>query len=90
MVVEFAKKQCNEKIVDIGIHSDPQTLTILHQDQIGGLQVLKDDKQWIGVRPLPNSFVINIGDTLEDWTNGRLKSAIRRGKAVALNKFLYF
>ncbi|XP_015060097.1 gibberellin 20 oxidase 3-like [Solanum pennellii] len=67
-----------EKIVGIGIHSDPQTLTILHQDQVGGLQVLKDDKQWIGVSPLPNSFVINIGDTLEAWTNGRLKSVIHR------------
>ncbi|KAK4727968.1 hypothetical protein R3W88_032885 [Solanum pinnatisectum] len=67
-----------KKIVGIGIHSDPQTLTILHQDQVGGLQVLKDDKQWIGVRPLPNSFVINIGDTLEAWTNGRLKSVIHR------------
>ncbi|KAF3649339.1 putative polycomb group protein EMBRYONIC FLOWER 2-like [Capsicum annuum] len=54
-----------EKIVGIGIHSNPQTLTILCQDQVGGLQVLRDDKQWIRVRPLPNSFVINIGDTLE-------------------------
>ncbi|XP_009597700.1 gibberellin 20 oxidase 1-like [Nicotiana tabacum] len=67
-----------EKIVGIGIHSDPQTLTILYQDHVGGLQILKDDKQWIGVRPLPNSFVINIGDTLEAWTNGRLKSVIHR------------
>ncbi|KAF3622025.1 putative B3 domain-containing protein-like [Capsicum annuum] len=65
-----------EKIVEIGIHSDSQTLTILHQDQVGGLQVLKDDKQWAGVRPIPNSFVINIGGNLE--TNGRLKSVIHR------------
>jgi len=54
-----------EKIVGIGIHSDSQTLTILYQDKVGGIQVLKDDKQWIGVRLLPNSFVINIADTLE-------------------------
>ncbi|WMV43521.1 hypothetical protein MTR67_036906 [Solanum verrucosum] len=68
-----------EKIVGIGIHSDSQALTILYQDQVGGIQVLKDDKQWIGVRPLPNSFVINIADTLEHvWTNGRLKSVIHR------------
>lgn len=55
-----------EKCLGLGSHSDPHTLTILLQDQVGGLQVRRDhDNRWIGVRPLTNSFVINIGDTLE-------------------------
>lgn len=55
-----------EKCLGLGSHSDPHTLTILLQDQVGGLQVHRDhDNRWIGVRPLTNSFVINIGDTLE-------------------------
>lgn len=54
-----------EKCLGVGSHSDPHTLTILLQDDVGGLQVLKSDNQWIGIRPVPNSFVINIGDTLE-------------------------
>ena len=56
-----------EKCLGLGSHSDPHTLTILLQDEVGGLQVLKDgdNNQWVGIRPVPNSFVINIGDTLE-------------------------
>jgi len=45
-----------------GPHSDPTSLTILHQDQVGGLQVFADDK-WVAVRPRPEALVINIGDT---------------------------
>lgn len=54
------------RCLGLGSHSDPHTLTILLQDQVGGLQVRTDDNhQWFGIRPLPNSFVVNIGDTLE-------------------------
>lgn len=54
-----------EKCLGLGSHSDPHTLTILLQDEVGGLQVQKSDNTWVGIRPVPNSFVINIGDTLE-------------------------
>ncbi|XP_048229503.1 gibberellin 2-beta-dioxygenase 4 [Ricinus communis] len=67
-----------EKCLGLGSHSDPHTLTILLQDDVGGLQVLKNDNQWIGVCPVLNSFVINLGDTLEAWTNGNLKSVVHR------------
>ncbi|CAL5429606.1 unnamed protein product [Camellia sinensis] len=67
-----------EKCLGVGSHTDPHTLTILLADNVGGLQVLKDDNQWVGIRPIPNSFVINIGDTFEAWTNGRPKSVIHR------------
>lgn len=53
------------KCLGLGSNSDPHTLTILLQDDVGGLQVLKGDGQWVGIRPVANSFVINIGDTLE-------------------------
>ncbi|KAM1270845.1 hypothetical protein ACFX2J_031722 [Malus domestica] len=39
-------------------------LTILLQDDVGGLQVLMSDKKWVGIRPVQSSF-LNIGDTLE-------------------------
>lgn len=54
-----------EKCLGLGSHSDPHTLTILLQDEVGGLQVRKSDNHWVGIRPIPNSFVVNIGDTLE-------------------------
>lgn len=53
------------RCLGLGSHSDPHTLTILLQDEVGGLQVCDDHNRWFGIRPLPNSFVVNIGDTLE-------------------------
>lgn len=46
-----------------GAHYDPTSLTILHQDEISGLQVFIDDK-WRSISPNPNALVINVGDTL--------------------------
>ena len=55
---------CNSSSLTLGTgpHSDPTSLTILHQDQVGGLEVCVDNK-WLAVRPRPDAFVINIGDT---------------------------
>ncbi|KAJ0970686.1 hypothetical protein J5N97_018645 [Dioscorea zingiberensis] len=67
-----------DKCLGLGSHSDPHTLTILLQDEVGGLQVQKEDGEWIGIKPVPNSFIVNIGDTLDAWTNGSLKSVVHR------------
>ncbi|OVA19910.1 Oxoglutarate/iron-dependent dioxygenase [Macleaya cordata] len=54
-------------------HTDPNTITILLQDQeVAGLQVLKDG-QWIAVNPHPNAFVVNIGDQLQTWQRVRVR-----------------
>jgi len=45
-----------------GPHCDPISITILLQDQVGGLEVFADNK-WLAVPPKPDTFVINIGDT---------------------------
>lgn len=42
-------------------HSDPTSLTILHQDGICGLQVLTEG-MWHTIRPSPDTFIVNIGD----------------------------
>ncbi|CAM8995703.1 hypothetical protein QQ045_007095 [Rhodiola kirilowii] len=60
-----------------GPHCDPTSLTILDQDQVGGLEVFVDG-EWRSVAPMPNTFVINIGDTLMALTNGKLKSCLHR------------
>jgi isopenicillin N synthase-like dioxygenase len=54
-------------------HTDFGILTILYQDQSGGLQIHFKD-QWIDVPPIPNTFVINVGDILQEWSGGQLKS----------------
>ncbi|CAI0453767.1 unnamed protein product [Linum tenue] len=57
---------CPEPDLTIGAssHSDSSSLTVLLQDQIGGLQVLCDD-QWVDVKPTANALVINLGDLLQ-------------------------
>lgn len=58
-------------------HADNDFLTVLLQDQIGGLQVLHQG-QWIDVPPMPGALVINVGDLLQLITNDRFKSVEHR------------
>ncbi|XP_022848557.1 protein SRG1-like [Olea europaea var. sylvestris] len=67
-----------ELVTGLYPHSDATGLTILLQvNEIEGLQVKKDGA-WIPVVPLPNAFVINIGDILEIVTNGIYRSIEHR------------
>jgi len=45
-------------------HTDSDFLTILYQDQVGGLQLIKDNR-WIAVKPNPKALIINIGDLFQ-------------------------
>ncbi|OMO96917.1 Oxoglutarate/iron-dependent dioxygenase [Corchorus olitorius] len=69
-----------ELTVGVGRHSDVSTLTILLQDEIGGLYVRADkgDKNWIHVPPIKGSLVINVGDALQILSNGRYRSVEHR------------
>ncbi|KAI3693042.1 hypothetical protein L6452_32870 [Arctium lappa] len=58
-------------------HSDYGFLTVLLQDEIGGLQILHD-QQWVDVPPTPGALVINIGDLLQMISNDKLKSVEHR------------
>lgn len=54
----------SSKVFGLIPHTDSDFLTVLHQDQVGGLQLLKDGK-WIRVKPNPDALVINIGDLFQ-------------------------
>ncbi|TYG85446.1 hypothetical protein ES288_A13G054800v1 [Gossypium darwinii] len=64
-------------------HSDHGLLTLLIQNQIGGLQVQHKGK-WVNIDPIPNSFLANIGDHIEILSNGKYKSVLHR--AVVNNR----
>jgi isopenicillin N synthase-like dioxygenase len=51
-------------------HTDPGVLTVLLQDQIGGLQV-KHGEGWVDVKPVPGAIVINVGDIMQVGTSNQ-------------------
>ncbi|MBK47387.1 MAG: 2OG-Fe(II) oxygenase [Gammaproteobacteria bacterium] len=59
-------------------HTDFGCLTILAQDEIGGLQVQTREGEWVDVPTIEESFVVNVGDMLSRLTNGLLRSTPHR------------
>ena len=67
---------------DLGIHhhTDAGALTVLLQDDVGGLQVYNDGL-WYDVPPVEGALVINTGDMMQVWSNDRYRAAIHRVRA---------
>ncbi|WP_343652639.1 2-oxoglutarate and iron-dependent oxygenase domain-containing protein [Herbaspirillum sp.] len=55
--------------IGAGAHTDWGLVTILAQDAIGGLEVCNAEGQWVSAPPIRDSFVVNIGDLLQRWSN---------------------
>ncbi|XP_049374592.1 1-aminocyclopropane-1-carboxylate oxidase homolog 1-like [Solanum verrucosum] len=66
-----------ELTLGTGKHTDAAFLTILLQDQSGGLQVMRDN-QWADVEPIEHGLVVNIGDFLQILSNDKFVSASHR------------
>jgi isopenicillin N synthase-like dioxygenase len=64
--------------IGTGAHSDFDCFTVLCQDPSGGLQVLNSHGEWIDALPIDGTFLINVGDMLERWSNGRFVSTVHR------------
>lgn len=73
----------------VGEHTDYGLLTILKQDNSGGLQI-KVNQHWIDAPPIPNSFVCNIGDMLDRLTGGLYRSTPHRVRNLSLHDRLSF
>ena len=64
-------------VIRAGAHSDYGTLTILRTDGVPGLQV-EIDGAWHDVAHQPGTLVVNLGDSIAQWTNDRWRSTRHR------------
>ena len=64
--------------VALGHHTDLGLLTLLIQDDVGGLQAESGEHGWIDVEPRPGTIVVNLADCMQVWTNDRYRAAVHR------------
>jgi polar amino acid transport system ATP-binding protein len=73
----------------VGEHTDYGLLTLLRQDDNDGLEI-RTESGWIDAKPIPDSFVCNIGDMLDRMTRGLYRSTPHRVRASAHRDRLSF
>ncbi|GMH19424.1 hypothetical protein Nepgr_021265 [Nepenthes gracilis] len=75
-------------VIGISSHSDIQGITILLElNEVEGLQIKKDGI-WFPVKPMPNAFIVNLGDSMEIVTNGIYKSIEHRATVNSIKERL--
>jgi len=72
----------------IGAHTDYECFTLL-KPTAPGLEVLNGAGQWIDVPPIPGTYVVNIGDMLELWTNGAFVATSHRVRKVVEERYSF-
>ncbi|XP_058740060.1 probable 2-oxoglutarate-dependent dioxygenase AOP1 [Vicia villosa] len=78
-VMKYKSPQTNDKKLGLVPHTDQTLVTILYQNQVGGLEVMTKDEKWISFKPSsPHSFLVLVGDSFKAWSNGRLHSPFHR------------
>ncbi|CUJ86000.1 2-oxoglutarate-dependent ethylene/succinate-forming enzyme [Ruegeria denitrificans] len=77
-LLHYPPQAADEGGYGIHPHKDTDALTIIAPDPVGGLEVQTRDGGWVRPDCPPGGFVVNIGDMLELWSGGRLKSTPHR------------
>ena len=67
-----------ETEVGCGAHTDWGALTVLAQDDTGGLEIRDPSGAWIAAPPRPGTFIVNLGDMMQRWTNDLFASTPHR------------
>ncbi|MEO8546013.1 MAG: 2-oxoglutarate and iron-dependent oxygenase domain-containing protein [Burkholderiaceae bacterium] len=67
-----------DKSFGVAPHTDFGVLTVLCQDDVGGLEVQDADGQWVQAPPIAGTLVVNVGDLLARWTRNVYRSTPHR------------
>jgi isopenicillin N synthase-like dioxygenase len=67
-----------EEQFGVAPHTDFGCVTLLWQDENGGLEAQTVDGRWVAAPPIPGTFVVNVGDLLGRWSNDRFRSTPHR------------
>lgn len=75
-----------QDVQGIGAHTDYECFTLL-KPTAPGLEVLNGDGEWIDAPPIPGTYVVNVGDLLELWTNGAFVATSHRVRKVKEERY---
>jgi isopenicillin N synthase-like dioxygenase len=77
-LLHYPPQPKDAEALGVEAHTDTGAFTVLLQDNAGGLEVRNRAGDWIAAPPVPSTFVINIADMMQRWTNGRFISTPHR------------
>lgn len=83
-------KQVKPGQLRCGEHTDYGALTLLFQDQCGGLEVLSPEGEYMPATPIEGSIIVNIADIMQRWTSDKLISAVRWQLLLICASFISF
>ncbi|KAG8391559.1 hypothetical protein BUALT_Bualt01G0200200 [Buddleja alternifolia] len=75
--IKYSAPDINNLSDNVGtnVHTDKSFLSILHQNQVNGLEIQLRNGEWFAVDVPPGAFVVMAGDAYEAWSNGRVYAA---------------
>ena len=79
-IIHYPPQPADLGVEQFGVapHTDYGCLTLLWQDQVGGLEVQTHEGEWVTAHPIENTLVVNVGDLMMRWTNEGFKSTPHR------------
>jgi isopenicillin N synthase-like dioxygenase len=88
-MIHYPPRPANDHDNGAGAHTDYGCVTLLLQDDIGGLQVKNRQNEWVDATPIENALVVNIGDLMQHWTNDEYVSTAHRVRASVADVHRY-